>query len=252
MVFLILITIETPDEQELFVTIERLDRIKSELEEKVAEENRILEERENKLSNLTMQMMSALTKAVDAKDRYTSGHSSRVAYYSRLLSKQLGMSKEEQDDIYKMGLLHDVGKIGVPRKIINKPGRLTDEEFDIMRSHPVKGYEILSRITAMPGISKGARWHHERPDGKGYPDHLKAEDIPFEAKIIAVADSYDAMTSFRSYRDVMPQEAVREQIVKGRGTQFDEKVADAMLVLIDEDRDYLMREPERTGGKASA
>ena len=252
MVFLILITIETPDEQELFVTIERLDRIKSELEEKVAEENRILEERENKLSNLTMQMMSALTKAVDAKDRYTSGHSSRVAYYSRLLSKQLGMSKEEQDDIYKMGLLHDVGKIGVPRKIINKPGRLTDEEFDIMRSHPVKGYEILSRITAMPGISKGARWHHERPDGKGYPDHLKAEDIPFEAKIIAVADSYDAMTSFRSYRGVMPQEAVREQIVKGRGTQFDEKVADAMLVLIDEDRDYLMREPERTGGKASA
>jgi putative two-component system response regulator len=162
------------------------------------------------------------------------------------------MSKEEQDDIYKMGLLHDVGKIGVPRKIINKPGRLTDEEFDIMRSHPVKGYEILSRITAMPGISKGARWHHERPDGKGYPDHLKAEDIPFEAKIIAVADSYDAMTSFRSYRGVMPQEAVREQIVKGRGTQFDEKVADAMLVLIDEDRDYLMREPERTGGKASA
>ena len=252
MVFLILITIETPDEQELFVTIERLDRIKSELEEKVAEENRILEERENKLSNLTMQMMSALTKAVDAKDRYTSGHSSRVAYYSRLLSKQLGMSKEEQDDIYKMGLLHDVGKIGVPRKIINKPGRLTDEEFDIMRSHPVKGYEILSRITAMPGISKGARWHHERPDGKGYPDRLKAEDIPFEAKIIAVADSYDAMTSFRSYRGVMPQEAVREQIVKGRGTQFDEKVADAMLVLIDEDRDYLMREPERTGGKASA
>ena len=252
MVFLILITIETPDDQELLVTIERLKMIKTELEDKVAEENRILEDREKKLSNLTMQMMSALTKAVDAKDRYTSGHSSRVAYYSRLLAGELGMSKEEQDDIYKMGLLHDIGKIGVPRSIINKPGRLTDEEFSVMRSHPVKGSEILSRITIMPEISKGARWHHERPDGKGYPDHLKGNAIPFEAKIIAVADSYDAMTSYRSYRDVMKQEDVREQIVKGRGTQFDSKVADAMIALIDRDRDYQMREPERTGGKATA
>lgn len=252
MIFLVLLTIETPDDQELFITIDRLNKIKTELEDKVAEENRILEGREKKLSNLTMQMMSALTKAVDAKDSYTSGHSSRVAHYSRLLSRRLGMSKEEQDDIYTMGLLHDVGKIGVPRSIINKPGRLTDEEFAVMKSHPKRGYEILSRITVMPGISKGARWHHERPDGKGYPDNLKGDDIPFEARIIAVADSYDAMTSYRSYRDVMPQEAVREQIVKGRGTQFDPKVADAMIALIDEDRDYLMREPDRTGGKATA
>ena len=252
MIFLVLITIETPDDQELLVTIERLNMIKTELEDKVAEENRILEDREKKLSNLTMQMMSALTKAVDAKDRYTSGHSSRVAYYSRLLAGELGMSKDEQDDIYKMGLLHDIGKIGVPRRIINKPGRLTDEEFSVMRSHPVIGSVILSRITIMPEISKGARWHHERPDGKGYPDRLKSGDIPFEAKIIAVADSYDAMTSYRSYRDVMKQEDVREQIVKGRGTQFDSKVADAMIALIDRDRDYQMREPERTGGKATA
>ena len=252
MIFLVLLTIETPDAQELFMTIDRLDKVKKELEDKVAEENRILEEKEKKLSNLTMQMMSALTKAVDAKDRYTSGHSSRVAYYSRLLSRRLGMSKEEQDNIYTMGLLHDLGKIGVPRSIINKPGRLTDEEFEVMKSHPKRGYDILSRVTVMPGISKGARWHHERPDGKGYPDRLRGDDIPFEARIIAVADSYDAMTSYRSYRDVMPQEAVREQIVKGRGTQFDERVADAMIELIDEDRDYLMREPDRTGGKATA
>ena len=252
MIFLVLLTIETPDDQELLLTIDRLNKVKTELEDKVAEENRILAEKEKKLSNLTMQMMSALTKAVDAKDRYTSGHSSRVAYYSRLLSKRLGMSKEEQDNIYTMGLLHDLGKIGVPRSIINKPGRLTDEEFAVMKSHPQRGYDILSRVTVMPGISKGARWHHERPDGKGYPDNLKGDDIPFEAKIIAVADSYDAMTSYRSYRDVMPQEAVREQIVNGRGTQFDEKVADAMISLIDEDRDYLMREPDRTGGKATS
>ena len=252
MVLLVLLTIETPDDQELLLTIERLDKVKKELEDKVAEENRILEEREKKLSNLTMQMMSALTKAVDAKDRYTSGHSSRVAYYSRLLAGRLGMSKEEQDNIYTMGLLHDLGKIGVPRSIINKPARLTDEEFEIMKSHPARGYNILSRVTLMPGISKGARWHHERPDGKGYPDNLKGDDIPFEARIIAVADSYDAMTSYRSYRDVMPQEAVREQIVKGKGTQFDPTVADAMIALIDEDRNYQMREPDRTGGKATA
>lgn len=242
MVFMILLSIETPDEQELNATIENLDRLKEELEEMVEEDTRTLRTTEQQLRNLTLQMSYALTGAIDAKDRYTSGHSARVASYSRMLSARLGMNEDKQQEIYLMGLLHDVGKIGVSNKIINKPGKLTDEEYAAMKQHPVIGYKILSKITLMPEISTGARWHHERPDGRGYPDGLTAGDIPYEAQIIAVADSYDAMTSYRSYRGVMPQEAVREQVEKGKGTQFNPRIADCMLQLIDEDKEYRMHE----------
>ena len=141
-----------------------------------------------------------------------------------------------------MGILHDVGKIGVPDAVINKPGKLTDEEFAEIRKHPAKGAKILENIKEMPNLSTGAHWHHERYDGKGYPDRLLGEAIPAEARIIGVADAYDAMTSNRSYRRSMPQSAVREQIEKGKGTQFDPVFADIMLQMIDEDKDYRMRE----------
>jgi putative two-component system response regulator len=141
-----------------------------------------------------------------------------------------------------MGLLHDVGKIGVPDAVINKPGRLTDDEFAKIKNHPVMGARILKKIREMPKLVTGARWHHERYDGRGYPDGLKGTDIPEEARIIGVADAYDAMTSNRSYRDSMPQEKVREQIESGKGTQFDPKFADIMLQMIDEDTEYKMRE----------
>jgi putative two-component system response regulator len=141
-----------------------------------------------------------------------------------------------------MGLLHDVGKIGVPDAVINKPSRLTEEEFSLIKNHPVMGARILKNIKEMPQLSSGARWHHERYDGKGYPDGLKGKDIPEEARIIAVADSYDAMTSRRSYRDPLPQDVVRDEIVKGRGTQFDPDFADIMLKMIDEDTGFDMRE----------
>ena len=141
-----------------------------------------------------------------------------------------------------MGLLHDVGKIGIPDAIINKPAKLTDEEYSIIQKHPVTGAKILKNITEFPKLSTGARWHHERYDGKGYPDGIAGEEIPTEARIIAVADAYDAMSSRRSYRDVLPQAKVREEVEKGKGTQFDPVFAEIMLSMIDEDRDYQMRE----------
>lgn len=195
-----------------------------------------------KLSRIYLQIVQALAASVDAKDRYTHGHSSRVAEYSREIARRAGYTEEEQDTIYMLGLLHDVGKIGVPDSIINKPGRLNDEEFAAIKTHPVVGSEILSKISDMPELTTGARWHHERYDGHGYPDGLSGDEIPEIARLIAVADTYDAMTSNRSYREVMPQEKVRAEIERCKGTQFDPIFADIMLQMIDEDTEYDMRE----------
>ncbi len=194
------------------------------------------------LKNFTKEIMEALAHTIDAKDRYTDGHSFRVAAYSRMLAKRLGLSQQEQEDIYYMGLLHDIGKIGIPGAIINKPSKLTDEEYEIIKKHPIYGYEILSPIKSMPELAIGARHHHERIDGKGYPDGLKGDEIPFKARIIAVADSYDTMTSNRNYRKYLPQELVRKEIEKNIGTQFDPAPANAMLKIIDEDKNYLLHE----------
>ncbi len=185
---------------------------------------------------------ASLAEAIDAKDAYTKGHSGRVAEYSREIARRCGYGKKGQDEIYMMGLLHDVGKIGVSDAVINKPGRLTDEEFAQIKKHPSTGGRILENIQEMPSLAKGARWHHERYDGRGYPDGLAGNEIPEESRIIAVADAYDAMSSSRSYRKAMSQESVRGEIEKGRGTQFDPRFADIMLDMIDEDKDYKMRD----------
>ena len=187
----------------------------------------------------SVHIVQTLAEAIDAKDTYTHGHSSRVAEYSREIARRAGYSETAQNEIYMMELLHDVGKIGVPDAVINKPGRLDDEEFAQIKTHPGKGARILA---GMPDLVKGARWHHERFDGRGYPDGMKGAAIPEEARIIAVADAYDAMTSNRSYRRGMAQDTVREQIERGKGSQFDPKYADIMIAMIDEDRDYRMRE----------
>lgn len=194
------------------------------------------------------QTATALVKAVDAKDTYSHGHSIRVAEYSEMIANCLSMDDVQCQRIYYAGLLHDIGKIGVPVAIINKKGKLTNEEFEVIKQHPVMGNEILSSITEYPYLSIGAHYHHERYDGKGYPDKLKGEDIPEIARIIAVADAYDAMSSNRSYRSAMPQQLIREEIVKGTGTQFDPRMAKAMLHLIDLDVDYQMREQAEDGG----
>ncbi|MBR0062817.1 MAG: response regulator, partial [Oscillospiraceae bacterium] len=191
-----------------------------------------------KIGHLSYEVMIALSKAVDAKDKYTNDHSQRVAKYAARIGKLLGMTKKEQDDLYIIGLLHDVGKIGVHEEIINKPGRLTDEEYEEIKSHTTVGFEILNVITEMPEAAKCARWHHERYDGRGYPDGLAGTDIPEMARIICVADSYDAMTSRRAYQALKPQSEVREEIIRCKGTQFDPIIADVMLQIIAEDTEY--------------
>ena len=203
-----------------------------------AEVERKVQENES----LSLHVVQALAETIDAKDTYTNGHSGRVADYAKEIAKRYGYTKEQQEEIYMMGLLHDVGKIGVSDAVINKPGKLTDEEFDQIKTHPVMGEQILKKIREMPKLSIGARWHHERYDGSGYPDGLAGENILEEARIIAVADAYDAMTSHRSYRDVLPQEKVRGEIEKGKGSQFEPVFADIMLQMMDEDTEYTMRE----------
>ena len=203
---------------------------------------RAYKKRQHEIENLSMEVTTALTQTIDAKDKYTKGHSNRVAKYSRMLAEALGENEKTQEQIYYAALLHDIGKIGIPNAIINKPGKLTDEEFAIIKTHPVIGSDILKSISSMPEISIGARSHHERFDGKGYPDGLKGEEIPWIARIIGVADAYDAMTSNRSYRNYLPQDAVKAEILKCRGIQFDPKVADAMLKLIQADVKYEMHE----------
>ncbi|MBP0977917.1 MAG: HD-GYP domain-containing protein [Oscillospiraceae bacterium] len=201
------------------------------------------EERRN-MKLLFEQTATALANAIDAKDKYTHGHSRRVAKYSEKIAHYAGKTEKECEDIYFAALLHDVGKIGIQDSIINKDGKLTDEEYAIIKTHPVIGKQILSSISQSPYLSIGANYHHERYDGNGYPEGLKGEDIPDLARIIAVADAYDAMTSKRSYRDPIPQQIVREEFVKGIGTQFDPVYAKIMIHFIDLDSEYQMKERE--------
>ena len=194
------------------------------------------------LKELSVEVMEALAHTIDAKDEYTKGHSIRVAQYSKMIAKRMNFTEEQCENIYYMGLLHDLGKIGVPNEIINKPKPLTDEEYNVIKQHPGTGYGILSEIKSRPDLAIGARWHHERYDGTGYPDKKKGEEIPIEARIIAVADAYDAMTSNRSYRNYLAQDVVRQELVDCSGTQLDGEVAKAMIALIDEDKEYKMHE----------
>ena len=212
-----------------------LDRLQHSLRSEVMKQT-------GRAERLTQQIMLALSETVDAKDHYTHGHSRRVAEYSVEIARRMGKSEQAQSDIYAMGLLHDVGKIGVSEAIINKTSRLTDEEYAQIKTHTTTGYDILRIITEIPGLATGARWHHERYDGKGYPDGLAGSDIPEEARIICIADSYDAMTSNRSYSNVREQSAVRAEILRCKGSQFDPEIADIMIAMIDDDPEYKMSE----------
>ncbi|MBP5200731.1 MAG: response regulator [Schwartzia sp.] len=213
------------------------DSLKDEVDQKTME----LRDSNQRLQALSSQIIHALISAVDTKDHYTNGHSDRVAEYSKEISRRLGKSMKEVNEIYNIALLHDIGKIGISDKIISKPSRLNAEEYEIIKSHTIKGYEILKTISEMPSLPIGARWHHERYDGSGYPDGKAGEDIPEVARIICIADAYDAMSSDRSYRKALPQFIVREEIEQGKGVQFDPKIADVMLQMIDEDTEYSMR-----------
>lgn len=199
-------------------------------------------ESNRKIEEMNQKIIRALVRTIDAKDRYTNGHSIRVAEYSKEIAKRMKKSEKEQNDIYYAGLLHDVGKIRIPVSIINKPGKLTDEEYEQIKVHPITSYHILKDIYDDKHIALGAKFHHERFDGKGYPNGLKGDNIPEIARIIGVADTYDAMASNRSYRNALPQDVIRSEIEKGRGTQFDPDIANIMLQMIDEDKSYTLKE----------
>ena len=173
-----------------------------------------------------------IANAIDARDPYTRGHSERVAAYSRLIARQLGLSEEEVENIYHAGLLHDVGKIGVRDNILLKEGRLTDDEFSVMKLHPVKSAEIIYPVKQLRHILPGLRHHHERFSARGYPDGLHENQIPLMARVIGVADTYDAMTSSRPYRKALPRRVALEELAKNRGSQFDPECVDAFLAVV--------------------
>ncbi len=227
-----------PADNELGLFAKDMSDLTVEIDEYISE----IQNSQEALKKLTYEVMDALAKAIDAKDEYTNGHSERVAIYARMIATNLGLSDEDQEKIYNMGLLHDIGKIGIPKSIISKTTKLTDEEFELVQSHPILGYEILEKIHSEPELALAARWHHENYDGTGYPDGKKGDEIPFLVRIIAVADSYDAMTSNRSYRKYLPQDVARAEIEKNIGTQFDPEVAKCMISIIDSDKRYALHE----------
>ena len=215
-----------------FMTLKQLD-YESNLEKEVEIRTRDLAAAEEKLSRLNVQIVEALANAIDAKDEYTKGHSTRVAYYSRLIGEALGMDEDQLQDLQIEALLHDIGKIGITDDILNKPGKLLDEEYEVIKSHTTIGEEILSDIETLPEAATVARYHHEHYDGSGYPEGLSGKDIPLHARIVSVADAYDAMHSDRIYRKRLPDDKIRSELRDGRGKQFDNDCADAILELMD-------------------
>lgn len=182
---------------------------------------------------IIIQSMKTFSNFIDTKDPYTKGHSARVAYYSRKIAAELNFSPDELDNIYYIALLHDVGKISIPSQILNKPGALSIEEREKINTHTIAGATMLKDFSAIESIAEGAKFHHERFDGKGYPSGIAGEEIPLIARIICVADSFDAMNSSRVYRKALPIEEIVEELKKCSGTQFDPTIVNVMLKLIE-------------------
>lgn len=192
-------------------------------------------EKKQKISyDIINQSFLTFANMIDAKDSYTNGHSQRVAIYSRELAKRLGLSEEEQQNIYYIALLHDIGKIGIPDSVLKKKGSLTPEERRIIEQHVSIGGEILTKFTAIPHIEDGARYHHEWYNGGGYREGLSGEEIPLLARIICVADSFDAMSSARCYRPRLPLDTILRELELGTGTQFDPAIVPHMIAMIEE------------------
>lgn len=189
--------------------------------------------RQLEYKNITVESIQAIARTIDAKDEYTNGHSIRVGAYSKIIAEHLGMSSDEVDNIYYIALLHDIGKIAIPDSILNKPGRLTDEEFEIMKSHTTRGARILKGISTIPQITEGAKYHHEKYDGSGYPEGLRGEDIPYVARIICCADCFDAMASKRVYKPSFTMETIINEFKRCAGTQFDPAIANVVVSLLE-------------------
>ncbi|MBR0413701.1 MAG: HD-GYP domain-containing protein [Clostridia bacterium] len=204
-----------------------------------------LRDQQQRDKQLLREIIESFAKVIDMKDSYTQGHSSRVAKYTAMLAKELGYDEETVEQYYNIALMHDIGKVSIPDQVLNKPGKLTDEEFDIIKSHTVRGHDVLQNISLMPDIAVGAEAHHERPDGKGYPKGLKGDEMPRVAQIIAVADTFDAMYSDRPYRARMNYDRAVSIIHDASGTQLTEDVVDAFMRLAERGE---FRAPDDTGG----
>ncbi len=212
-----------------------LTELRNDLEERLMEKTKEVE-------LVTLNAIMAIAHTIEAKDLYTSGHSNRVAKCSVAIAERLGWNEEAIKNLRYSALLHDIGKIAVPDVILNKPMALTNEEFDVLKKHPVIGGDILKGITTIPDVQLGALYHHERFDGTGYPSGKKGDEIPIEARIIAIADTYDAMTSNRAYRQALPYNVVISELENGRGTQFDPVLVELFLQMLKEDESLIVRE----------
>ena len=203
----------------------QLTELMNDLEKKV-------EEKTAQIEQISFATIATIASMIEAKDSYTKGHSVRVSEYSARLAKKIGWSDQEVQNLKYIALLHDIGKIGIPDSVLNKPGKLSEIEFDIIKSHTTIGADILKDIETIPGVFVGAKYHHERYDGKGYPNNLVGEEIPEIARIICIADAFDAMNSKRVYRDNLSIEKICEQLEKNKGIQFDPYLAEQFLELI--------------------
>lgn len=207
----------------------------------LAQENAELKKQNKKIIK---ESLNAIIKTLEAKDRYTHGHSHRVAHYALLIAKKLSFTEEQLIEIELAALLHDIGKISTPDNILNKPGKLTPEEFEVIKEHPVQSYEILSEVTHLKQIALWVRAHQERIDGFGYPDGLRGENIPLPARIITVADAFDAMTSDRPYRAALSIQYAYDELKRCSGTQFDSRIVD---IFIQEHQQWQKSEERKTG-----
>ena len=195
-----------------------------------------VEKSKQQTERISLQMMQTLATTIEAKDEYTRGHSYRVAEYAALIAKELGWSQDEITNLKHAAHLHDIGKIGIPDSVLNKPTQLTENEDNLLKKHTIIGAEILKDVTLIPHVVEVTRNHHEHYDGSGYPDGLAGTEIPIYARIIAVADCYDAMNSRRIYRNALSQDEIYEEILKNKGTQFDPEIADIFLTLLTENQ----------------
>ncbi|MGN0571185.1 MAG: HD-GYP domain-containing protein [Candidatus Fimenecus sp.] len=192
----------------------------------------VLKRRQKRYRDITHQSISAIANAVDAKDPYTRGHSDRVAKYAAEIARRYGLKPLKVSDIYYSALLHDIGKIGIPDEILKKPGKLTKEEYEIIKTHAAIGADIVKDITAIPNIRRGICDHHEWYDGSGYPRGLRGNNISLEGRIIGMADAYDAMASARGYSAPHTQDYILSEIQTGQGKQFDPKIAQIVMQMM--------------------
>ncbi len=219
------------------VVVRRISHAIEEAELKRRLENQI-KRKTRQIEEAAFKAISVIADAVDSKGKYSRGHSVRVAKCAALIARKLGWSEKDVSNMYYVALLHDIGNICISDETIGKPSKLTDEEFEEVKKHPIFGSEILKNVSSIEGVVEGALYHHERFDGSGYNCSLKGDEIPMVARIITVADAYDAMTGIRVYKERLDDSDVQDELKKGKGSQFDPDVVDAMLALIDEGIDF--------------